>query len=363
MDARTRVRTALDHREPDRVPAMMSASQFVVERLKAHLRVESDRDLLRALHIDVYDMRGIDYKSGIGARFIGPPELGIPEDWHGDFFLLFNYHEQIVETSFGPSHAMGAPVLAGYATIDDLARFPWPQPDWFDYSTLRAQLEPWSDFAIAATGCSVFQHPTLFRGIERLLLEMGTDPPIAEYIMDRVTDFYCGYFERVFAEVGDLIDLFRIADDIGAQNNLFISPKMLDRFLAPRVKRCIDLAHRHGIKVIFHTDGNVRPAIPRLIEWGVDVLDPVQPEIPSLDAVELKRTYGDVLGFSGGVSAQEVLPFGDVQAVRAEVMRVIDALAPSGGYILSPGHPCFQVDVPVENIVAMYETGFEYGRY
>ena len=161
MNSKARVRTALNHREPDRVPAMMSASQFVVERLKAHLHVDSDRALLDALHIDVYDMRGIDYKSGIGARYIGPPELGIPEDWHGDFFLLFNYHEQIIENSFGPSHAMGDPPLGDCATIEDLARFPWPQPDWFDYSTLRAQLEPWSDFAISATGCSVFQHPTL----------------------------------------------------------------------------------------------------------------------------------------------------------------------------------------------------------
>jgi uroporphyrinogen decarboxylase len=363
MNAKERVRIALEHREPDRVPAMMSASQFVVERLKAHLRVTHDRDLLDALHIDVYDMRGIDYKSGIGARYIGPPELGIPQDWRGDFFRLFHYHEQVVENTFGPSHAMGEPPLGPLDSLDALADFPWPQPDWFDYSTLRAQLEPWSDFAIAATGCSVFQHPTLFRGIERLLLEMGTAAETAEYIMDKVTDFYYGYFERAFAEVGDQIDIFRIADDIGAQNNLFISPKMLDRFLAPRVKKCAALAHRHGIKVLFHTDGNVRPAIPRLIDWGVDVLDPVQPEVPSLDAATLKREYGGRLAFSGGVSAQEVLPFGDTGAVRAEVRRVIDALAPGGGYILSPGHPCFQVDVPVANIVAMYEEGFTYGRY
>jgi uroporphyrinogen decarboxylase len=363
MNSKVRVRTALEHREPDRVPAMMSASQFVVERLKAHLGVAGDRGLLDALHIDVYDMRGIDYKSGIGARYIGPSGLGIPEEWHGDFFLLFNYHEQIVENSFGPSHAMGEPPLGPCAGLKELARFPWPQPDWFDYSTVRAQLEPWSDFAIAATGCSVFQHPTLFRGIERLLLEMGTAPETAEFIMDRVTDFYYGYFERLFAEVGDLIDIFRIADDIGAQNNLFISPKMLDHFLAPRVKKCAELAHRYGIKVLFHTDGNVYPAIPRMIDWGVDVLDPVQPEVPSLNAAALKREFGERLAFSGGVSAQEILPFGDVEAVRAEVRRVVDALAPGGGYILSPGHPCFQVDVPVENIVAMYEEGFVYGRY
>ena len=342
---------------------MMSASQFVVERLKAHLGVASDRALLEALHIDVYDLRGIDYKSGIGARYIGPDNLGIPADWQGDFFRLFHYHEEVIENSFGLSHAMGAPCLAPYETIADLERFPWPDPDWFDYTTLRPQLEPWSDFAIAATGCSVFQHPTLFRGIERLLLEMATEPDVAETIMDRVTDFYYGYFERAFAEVGDLIDIFRFADDIGAQNNLFISPKMLDRFLAPRVRKCADLAHRHDIKVLFHTDGNIKPAIPRLIDWGVDVLDPVQPEVPNMDAIELKREYGDRLAFSGGVSAQEVLPFGTVAEVETEVKRVIDALGPGGGYILSPGHPCFQVDVPVENIVAMYETGYAYGRY
>jgi uroporphyrinogen decarboxylase len=325
--------------------------------------VAGDRELLKALHIDVYDMRGIDYKSGIGARYIGPPGLGIPENWRGDFFRIFHYHEQVVQTAFGPSHSLGEPPLGGCANLADLERFPWPQPDWFDYSTLAAQLELWSDFAIAATGCSVFSHPSLFRGIERLLLEMGSEPEIAEFIMDRVTDFYYGYFERVFAEVGDRIDIFRFADDIGAQNNLFISPRMLDHFLAPRVKKCAELAHRHGIKVLFHTDGAVRPAIPRLIDWGVDVLDPVQPEAPGMDAVELKREFGDRLAFSGGVSAQKVLPFGDEDAVRAEVRRVIDALAPGGGYILSPGHPCFQVDVPVENIVAMYEEGYRYGRY
>ena len=363
INAKERVQTALNHREPDRVPMMMSASTFVVERLKAHLNVDSDRALLDALHIDVYDMRGIDYKSGIGANYVGPPELGIPGEWRGDFFLLFNYHEKIIENSFGLSHAMGDPPLAGYPTVEDLARFPWPQPDWFDYSTLRAQLEPWSDFAIAATGCSVFQHPSLFRGIERFLLELGTEPDVAEFIMDRVTDFYYGYFERVFAEVGDLIDIFRLADDIGAQNNLFISPKMLDRFLAPRVSKCAELAHRHGIKVLFHTDGNVRPAIPRLVDWGVDVLDPIQPEVPQMDAGELKRAYGDRLAFSGGISAQEILPFGAVDDVRAEVKRAIDVLAPGGGYLLSPGHPSLQVDVPAENIVAMYETGFTYGRY
>ncbi len=363
MNAKERVQTTLDHKEPDRVPMMMSASTFVVDRLKRHFAVESDRALLDALHIDVYDMRGIDYKSGIGARYIGPPELHIPPDWQGDFFRLFGYREKVIETPYGKSHAMGDPPLADYSSIAELERCPWPQPDWFDYSMLRSQLEPWSDFAIAATGCSVFQHPSLLRGVEQFTLELAMAPELVEFIMDKMTDFYCGYFEQLFEEVGDLIDIFRLADDIGAQQSLLISPQMLKRFVAPRVTKCAALAHAYDIKVLFHTDGNVRSAIPQLIDWGVDVLDPVQPEVPDMNAFELKQEFGDRLSFSGGVSSQEVLPFGSVDDVCAEVRRVIDALAPGGGYLFSPGHPSLQVDVPTENIVAMYDAGYEYGHY
>lgn len=363
MNARERVRTALNHQEPDRVPMMMSANTWVVEKLKKHLGVSTDRDLLKALHLDIFDMRGIDYKGAVGPRFVGPASVCVPVDWCGDVLRLFGYREIITETTFGKAYAAGEPCLAPYQTLEELQAHPWPQADWFDYSTLRRDLEPWAEeFAIAATGASVFQHPTLYRGFERLLVEMAAEPAIAHYILDQVTNFYHDYFERVFAEVGDLIAIFRLADDIGGQEHLLISPKMLRTYLEPRVRRLTDLAHRHGIKVLFHTDGNVRRVIPDLIDWGVDILDPVQPEVPAMNALELKQDFGDRLAFSGGVSAQEVLPFGTVDEVRREVQRVLAAFAPGGGYILSPGHPSLQGDIPVENIVAMYQAGLEYGR-
>ena len=296
---------------------------------------------------------------------MGPEDLGIPLDWNGDFFVLFGYEEIEMETPFGKAHSMGSPCLdvANYPTIADLVAYPWPQPDWFDYSTLRPQLAAWSDFAIAATGCSVFQHPQLFRGVEQLTIEMAADPDLTEFILDRVTDFYVGYFRRVFEEVGDLIDIFRLADDIGGQQNLLISPRMLERYVKPRLLRCTALAHEFDIKVLFHTDGNVRSAIPNLINWGIDILDPLQPEAPGMDPLELKREYGDRLCFSGGISAQDVLSLRGVEDVRAEVARAIQILAPGGGYILSPGHPSLQVDVPTENIIAMYSARLEYGTY
>ena len=105
-----------------------------------------------------------------------------------------------------------------YPTIEALETFRWPQADWFDYSTLRPQLEAWADdYAIACTGCSVFQHPSLFRGIEQLLYELVAEPETAALILDNVTAFYLDYFGRIFAAAGDLIDIFRLADDIGAQ--------------------------------------------------------------------------------------------------------------------------------------------------
>lgn len=363
MNSKERVQIALNHQEPDRVPMTMSAGTFVVQRLKAHFGVETDRELLKALNVDVYDMRGIDYKhGGIGAKYIGPDNLGIPADWSGEFFILFGYKEDLMETPFGMTYSMGAPPLAGL-TLAELKAYPWPQPDWFDYSTLRPQLEEWSDFAIAATGCSVFQHPQLFRGVENMMMEMAMKPEVTAYIMDRVTDFYYGYFERVFEEVGDLIDIFRLADDIGGQQNLLISPQMFSHYLGSRVPKCAELAHRYDIKVLFHTDGNVRRAIPELIDWGVDILDPVQPEVPDMDSAELKQEFGDRLCFSGGVSAQDVLSLRGPDDVRAEVQRALRDFAHGGGYILSPAHPSLQVDTPTENIVAMYEAGLEYGKY
>ena len=184
MNSRQRVQRALSHQEPDRVPMMMSASRWVVEQLKEHLGgIETDRQLMQTLRLDVWDTRGLDYESGIGARYVGPRHFAFSEDCAGNLFEFFNYHEEITANEFGPAYAMGRPSIGvdAYPTLADLEAFPWPRGDWFDFADVRRQLEPWAeDFAIAATGASVFQHPMLFRGIEQLSLEMAAEPEIAK---------------------------------------------------------------------------------------------------------------------------------------------------------------------------------------
>lgn len=364
MNPRERVTRTLNHQEPDRVPMMMSASPWVVERLKGNLNVSTDKALLRKLNIDIFDTRGIDLKGAVGPKFVGPQNLGIKPDWCGDLLPVFGYHEVITETPFGKAYSMGPPPLADCETIEDLQALAWPELDWFDFSELRADLQPWAEeFAIAYTGPSVFQHATLFRGLSNLLIDMASDQAFANYLLDKITSFYLEYTIRFFEETGDLISIIRLADDIGAENGLLISPKMIEQYLGGRIKLFADLAHEHGTKLMFHTDGNVRKVIPNLIDWGVDILDPVQPEIDDMNHIELKREFGEKLCFSGGVSAQMILPQGDSADVRSEVKRVIDQLGHHGGYILSPGHPVLQSDVPTENIIAMYEAGLIYGKY
>ena len=363
MNAKERVRTTLAHKEPDRVPMALSASPWVVEKLKARLHATTDKELLELLHIDLFDMRGIDLKGKVAPRYIGPTNVGISPDWSGDVLPLWGVKERIVETGQGKMYQQDEFPLTEAESLEEVAAYSWPDPDWFDYRDLDKQLERWSEFAIVASGCSVFQHPTFVRGMDKLFIDMIKNPQIADYLFTRFADFYYEYFARQFQVAGDLIDILRIADDLGGQNNLLISPQMIKRFFLPRLRRFAQLSKTYGIKLLLHTDGNIYPIIPQLIESGVEILDPLQPEATDMDPLRIKKEFGDQLTLMGAISVQHVLSTGSAKDVKEEVKRRIDQLAPGGGYILSPGHPVLQVDVPVENILAMYETGFLYGRY
>jgi uroporphyrinogen decarboxylase len=256
---------------------------------------------------------------------------------------------------------MKAPPLANALTIEELRDFLWPDNDWFDYSDLRSKLENWKDFSIMASGGSVFQHATYMRGMDTLMMDMMTDPEAANFILDKFTGFYYEYYRRMFEVAGDLIDVFALADDFGMQNTLLIGPEMFDEFVALRLKKMADLAHAYNIKLLLHTCGNIESLIPRFIELGVDILDPIQPE--SMDPVAIKQKYGNDICLRGGISVQNVVSRGTLDEVKAETKRILEALKPNGGYIFSPGHPVLQDDIPVENIIAMYETGYQYGFY
>lgn len=352
MNSKQRILTAVARQiPPDRIPTDFSANPATRERLSADLGVSTHRELLDRLHVDMVDLRGI-----VDPEYCGPVPLQRILD-HGVTENYWGWRSKIMETATGPEVSYCEFVLEDAESVDQINAHRWPQVDWFDFSDFSQRLRPWSDLAIMASGASVFQHPTFLRGIDHLLTDMAMAPEMADCIMDHFTDFYASYFDAMFCAAAYQVDILRIADDLGMQDRLLISPATFDRFVAPRLAKLIEMAHGHGVKVMFHSCGAIVPLIDRLIELGVDILDPIQIRAKDMNPADLKRRFGDRIALHGSIDTQYLLPLGTPDEVSDEVRRMATLLGPDG-FILSPSH-VLQTDVPTENILALYDTARE----
>ena len=178
MNASERIQAVARHSEPDRVPMHINASQWVVERLMASTNRNNSKELLNHLNIDVYDTRGIDLHSGSAPEYIGPKHdlLRAGKDWGGNIMALWNIKEYQKDSAHGKVLEIEEPPLLEINDVKDLHKFPWPEPDWFSFSGLRADLENWKEFSIMASGGSVFQHASYLTGLDVQLIELLTDP-------------------------------------------------------------------------------------------------------------------------------------------------------------------------------------------
>jgi uroporphyrinogen decarboxylase len=354
MDSRERVITAIGLGQPDRVPLDFSANAATLARLHRDLDAPTHRELLQRLHVDIVDLRGI-----VDPVYCGPiPEQrtlpgGVKENFWG-------WRTMVMQTAMGPEECFCEFVLQDKDTLEELEAHTWPQADWFDFSDLSRQLDAWADYSLMASGASIWQHPTFLRGLERLLMDLLTAPALADYLMDRFADFYVTYFDRMFAAAPGRIDVLRIADDLGMQHGLLVSPELFDRVFAPRLTKLVDMAHSHGVKVMFHSCGAIVPLIERIIALGVDVLDPLQVAADGMDPALIKARFGDRICLHGAIDTQHVLPHGSPESVAATVREMVEVLGERGGFILSPSH-VLQTDVPTENVVALYDAGFAWG--
>jgi uroporphyrinogen decarboxylase len=168
----------------------------------------------------------------------------------------------------------------------------------------------------------------------------------------------------MFDTIGDTIDVAGTADDFAGQQNMLISPRSYRKLAKPRHKELFDFIHkRSNAKIFFHSCGSIRPVIPDLIEIGCDIINPVQVSAAGMDSAELKREFGkDITFWGGGVDTQRVLGTGTPEQVREDVKRRLNDFMPGGGFIFNTVHN-IQGNVPVENIIAMWETLQEYGVY
>lgn len=349
MDSRERVREAIERGTPDRAPLDITAQDAVLARLHADLRTSTHRELLERLGVDIVDLRGV-----LDPVYRGPVPLSRPVG-DGVRESFWGWRQRVVPTDSGPEECFVDFVLSGAASVEELERHAWPSPDWFDFSEIAERLRAWDGFAVLASGASVFQHATFLRGLDGLLVDMATAPEMAHWLMERFTDFYVAYFDRMLSAARGRIDILRVADDVGTQSGLLFSVEMFRAFLGPRIGRLADLAHAHGAKLLFHSCGAVRPMIDEIIAAGADILDPLQAAAKGMEPRALKEDYGDRICLHGGICTQHLLPGGAPGEVRDEVRRRIEVLGEGGGYIVAPCH-VLQGDVPTANILAMAEA-------
>lgn len=350
MNARERMLAAMNHEKPDRIPTDIWATPEVWQRVRQHFGPEAD--LYCELHID-----GI---ASVGAQYVGPP---LPQVAEEDSINYWGMRQRRMDYGTGAYYEQYFYPLAYAQTVEDLEHYQWPEADWFDYSEMRAAAATAREKQVLLCGymCPFFYH-NLLRGLETSLMDPVDDAEFTHHLLNRLCDFFYEHHLRMFESCEALIDLAHVTDDYGSQTGPLISLATWREFYKPHMQRFIDLCHGFGIKVFHHDDGAIRPFIPEFIEMGIEILNPVQSTCPGMEREGLKRDFGRDLCFHGGIDNQQVLPFGTPEQVRAEVRDAIDTLASDGtGYILAPCHN-LQPVTPLENILAMYDEAWKYGR-
>ena len=209
----------------------------------------------------------------------------------------------------------------------------------------------------------VFETSWQRRGFNKFVEDMYFRPKIANAILDKVKDVLIQMYGMMLDQIGDHCTLVGVADDMGGQTSGFLNLDTYRKFIKPRHQEIYDFIRKKTAgKIYLHSCGNVDMYINDFIEEGIDVLNPVQPECPNMDLKDLKDKYGDKITFCGGVNSQRVLPRGTPADVKAEVIRVIQAAANGGGFIVAPGH-IIQPDVPPWNVCALYDSVIKHGQY
>jgi uroporphyrinogen decarboxylase len=357
------VTLALRHKEPDRVPIDYWATPTVTTRLLNHFGLSTQEELLEQLDVD---FRYID-----GPKYIGPePEV------HEDGSIEDHWGVPRVRVALGSGGQQSVYQevfhfpLKHAQSVDEVRDYPkWPSPDWFDYACVTDQVAQArrTGKVVVFMGdrlnrCAQLKPAMYLRGVDQILLDLVLWPDGAEYIFRRIADFYLQYARRTLEAAGGGIDVLMMGDDFGTQKGLFMSPDMWRRFLRPGFKAFIDLGREYGCTVAHHSCGSIKPIIPDLMDCGLDILNPIQPDVKDMDRRELKQRFGDRLSFHGSISIQQTLPFGTPADVRNEVRERMETLAPGGGFIFCTAHN-IQADTPTENIVALFEAYRTLSRY
>jgi uroporphyrinogen decarboxylase len=330
MTPRERVKRAVAHQQTDFCPYDLGFEPGLRARL-AELAGDPQFDRGLVPHFASVD--------------IGYPESGerVDEHHYTDAFGV------IWEDSFpGEIGMVRDPILKE----PSLRGYDFPSPDASQLvEGVADQIARSSDrYLVWGIGFSLYERAWTLRGIENFLLDMAERPRFADELLDRICEFNLALIGAVAGRFS--MDCVRFGDDWGSQRGLIMGPRLWRRFIKPRFARMVEETASLGKDTFLHSDGDIGEVIPDLIEIGLNVLNPVQPD--AMDIYGIKREYGRDLAFHGGVSVQHLLPEGSPQEVRAEVRRLLREMGAGGGFIIAPTHS-LGGDIPPSNLLVLVQ--------
>jgi uroporphyrinogen decarboxylase len=386
MTSFERVAAALEHKEADRVPLDFGGAEVAginihtMRRLRRHLGMSEDvtldntviqtgkmdDDLIEHLNVDV--------------KIVGPQppadrnlakDIGLQD---GCYRLIDEYGMGwAMPENSGKYYDLYLSPLANAETVRNVEKHPWPDPldparfvGMKDNARIVAREQKKAVF-LGRASSGMWEHATWMTGHEKFFMDMILNKKFIHALMEKILEIKMKYWGRVLELVDEEYVIISCADDLGAQDSLLVGLDLYKEMIWPYHKRLFEFLKKKAkqkVYIFFHNDGAIYDTLPLLIEAGIDIINPWQVNCKGMnDTAKFKREFGkDLTVWGGSCDTQKVLPFGTVQEVRDETKRRIEDLASGGGYIFAPIH-IIQDGVPVENIMAMWETLQEYGIY
>lgn len=328
INNRDRVWKSIRHQEPDRVPWHIGCTTPTRLKLENYYG-SSDLDSVLDQHI-------VKYRSRIPYQEIRPNYV------QDEFGLIW---DRTIDKDIGVvvDHPLKSCTLKGFT-------FPNPHdPRRFAALPSFLAANP-GRFRLYSVGFSLFERAWTLRGLQNFMMDMYDAPRFVDDLLDAILAYHLEMLDEALKYE---IDGVMFGDDWGQQTGLLFGPRLWRRFIKPRIAELYRVTKAARKAVFIHSCGKVQELFPELIELGLDVFNPFQPDV--MDPYEIKRLYGRQLCFYGGISVQKLLPFGTPEQIRTEVRHLHDEIGRGGGFIIGPSHD-IPGDVPIENLIAMIDT-------
>jgi uroporphyrinogen decarboxylase len=365
MNSKERVTTALRRKgTPDCVPLQFDLSRALLEKFGPKYGIPVN--YTTSYYEDVtYRISANDLRVAMGSDCVVvggslPRGYEHPVDEKGYVVNEFN-----MKMRQGPVYmeVMEHP-LANVQERQQIEDFPFPDPlakGRFDDAAAHIKKYKNEYFIIGDMELTTFDMMQQLVGLQKLLIDMALDAPYLPFLIEKTKNFALAIGKHLVS-LG--VDGIWAGDDFGAQNGMLISPKMWRKYF----KECYRQVYAElkavnpNVIVMQHCDGAVAPILGDWIEVGLEVFNPVQPNVPGHDPENLKTKFGDRLSFWGAIDQQNLLPFGTPQQIEADVKAKIAVLGRGGGYMCAPAH-IIQGDAPMENVEAFIHAVKQHGVY